>query len=99
MSNASGSDVRILFVIFGAALAILVIALAFGGPMLEGVSAVFAEGMGLKAAAVWSFFVTLAVFVLLAIVAGDGLIGELQFMLGSFFTFFGILTLLIAWVF
>lgn len=99
MANASRTDLRILVVLAGAALAILVIALLFGGPVVEGVSAVFDQGMGLKTAAIWSFFVTVALFVLLAIVAGDGLIGELQFMLGAFFTFFAILALLIAWVF
>jgi hypothetical protein len=55
--------------------------------------------MGLKTAAVWGFFVTVALFVLFAVVSGDSLIGEIQFMLGAFFTFFAVLTLLIAWVF
>jgi hypothetical protein len=32
-------------------------------------------------------------------VSGDGLIGELQFMLAGFFSFFAILTFLIAWIF
>lgn len=99
MANASRGDLRILIVLLGVALAIVVIALLFGGPVVEGVSTVFNEGLGLKTAAIWSFFVTVALFVLFAIVAGDGLIGELQFMLGAFFSFFAILTLLIAWVF
>mgnify|MGYP001826595721 FL=1 len=101
MANAGpgGTDLRVLVVLVGAALLILVITLLFGGPLVEGVSALFDEGMGLKTAAIWSFFVTVALFVLLAIVAGDGLIGELQFMLGAFFSFFAILALLIAWVF
>jgi len=47
----------------------------------------------------WGFGVTVALFVLFALVAGDSLIGEIQYMLGSFFGFFLILTLLIAWVF
>ena len=38
-------------------------------------------------------------FLLFAVVAGDGLLGELQFMLGGFFLFFVVITLLIAWVF
>jgi hypothetical protein len=37
--------------------------------------------------------------VLFALVAGDGIFGELQFMLLGFFAFFVIITLLIAWVF
>jgi hypothetical protein len=38
-------------------------------------------------------------FVVFAAVSGDGLIGELQFMLAGFFSFFLILTFLIAWIF
>jgi hypothetical protein len=37
--------------------------------------------------------------VLFALVAGDSLIGELQFMFGAFFSFFALIWLLIAWVF
>lgn len=64
-------------------------------PMVDALEA----GMGLKDAALWGFGVTLGVFVLLALVAGDGLIGEIQFLIGAFFGFFLILTVLIAWVF
>lgn len=37
--------------------------------------------------------------VVFALVAGDSLIGEIQFMLGGFFSFFFMFTVLIAWVF
>jgi hypothetical protein len=56
-------------------------------------------GVDLKSAAFASFIVTVVLFVLFAAVSGDGLIGELQFMLAGFFSFFAILTFLIAWVF
>jgi uncharacterized membrane protein len=56
-------------------------------------------GVDLRAAALGSFIVTVLLFLLFAVVAGDGLIGELQFMLAGFFSFFLILTLLIAWIF
>jgi hypothetical protein len=56
-------------------------------------------GVDLKGAAVASFVVTVVLFVLFAAVSGDGLIGELQFMLAGFFSFFAILTFLIAWIF
>ncbi len=68
-------------------------------PAAAPVLATLDEGMGLKAATPWGFGITVGLLVLFAIVAGDGLIGELQFMLGAFFSFFLILTLLIAWVF
>ena len=56
-------------------------------------------GVDLKGAALASFIVTVLLFVVFAAVSGDGLIGELQFMLAGFFTFFAILTFLIAWIF
>ncbi|HEY0962983.1 MAG TPA: hypothetical protein VGE69_11570 [Pseudomonadales bacterium] len=56
-------------------------------------------GVDLKGAALASFIVTVILFVVFAAVSGDGLIGELQFMLAGFFSFFAILTFLIAWIF
>jgi len=58
-----------------------------------------ASGIDLKEAAVIAFFTTIVVLVIFAIAAGDGLIGELQFMLAGFFAFFLVLWLFIAWVF
>jgi hypothetical protein len=37
--------------------------------------------------------------IIFAISAGDGLLGEIQFILGGFFLFFVIIWLLVAWVF
>ena len=59
----------------------------------------FAPGLGLKGAAVIGFFVVVALFVGFAIAAGDGLIGEIQFMIGGFLLFYVIFTLMLAWVF
>ncbi|OOY35617.1 hypothetical protein [Solemya velum gill symbiont] len=56
-------------------------------------------GLGLKDAAVIAFFVTLVVMIVLAVAAGDGLIGEVQYMIGGFFTFFIFIWLMLAWVF
>jgi hypothetical protein len=56
-------------------------------------------GLGLKDAAVISFFITIAILVIFAVAAGDGLLGELQFILGGFFLFFVIIWLLLAWIF
>jgi hypothetical protein len=99
MGEQDRRELRLLIVLLLAA----VVAIAVLGiyllpaalPLLDSLEA----GMGLKDAALWGFGVTLGVFVLLAVVAGDGLIGEIQFLLGSFFGFFLILTLLIAWIF
>jgi hypothetical protein len=63
------------------------------------VAASLTPGLDLRGAALWSFGVTVVLFMLFAIVAGDGLLGELQFMLAGFLSFFLIFTLLIAWIF
>ncbi|WP_373088259.1 hypothetical protein [Zhongshania sp.] len=59
----------------------------------------FSAGIGLKDAAVVAFFTTVVTLVIFAVAAGDGLLGELQFMLSGFFGFFLVLWLLIAWIF
>ena len=56
-------------------------------------------GIGLKQAAVIAFIATLVVFVVMAIAAGDGLLGEIQFMLAGFGGFFVACWLMIAWIF
>ena len=99
MAGTGRDDLKILGLLLAAALALILLVLVIGGPVVQGVAATFGEGVGLKTAAVWSFFVTVALFVLFALVSGDSLIGELQFMLGAFFSFFALITLLIAWVF
>jgi hypothetical protein len=67
-----------------------------GGPL---VAEHLEPGLGLKASAVISFIVTLVVLIVMAVVAGEGLIGELQFMILGFAAFFLVLWLLIAWIF
>jgi len=58
-----------------------------------------APGIGLRDAAVISFAITFLTLIIFALAAGDGLLGEIQFMLLGFFGFFTILWLLIAWIF
>lgn len=86
------------------ALIVLIIVLAisayFAMPMLAEFNQThLAPGIGLKGAAVWAFLATMVVLIIFAVAAGDGLLGELQFMLAGFFAFFLVLWLLIAWVF
>jgi len=59
----------------------------------------FQNGVGFKDAAIYSFFTTIILLVILTIAAGDGLIGELQFLLIGFLVFFIIIWLFIAWIF
>jgi hypothetical protein len=68
----------------------------FGGPLI---AEHLAPGVGLRAAALIAFFVTLGVLVVMALVAGEGLVGEIQFMIVGFAGFFVVLWLLIAWIF
>lgn len=56
-------------------------------------------GIGLKGAAVISFFVSIATIVLLAFTGGDGLLGEVQYMIAGFFSFFFLVWILVAWIF
>ena len=95
----SRSDLKILAILMLAAVLVIGLLFFFGAPLLHGAMAVFEPGVSLKTAAIWSFGVTVVLFIVFALVAGDGLIGELQFMLSGFFLFFAIITLLIAWVF
>ena len=57
------------------------------------------EGLDLKDSAVVSFFVSLVLVTILAIVSGDGLLGEVQFVVVGFLLFFIVFWLMIAWVF
>lgn len=82
-----------LLIVLGAALVLML-------PIFADVIAThFTPGLGLKDAAVVSFFVTIVVLILFAIASGDGLLGELQFILGGFFLFFVVFWLMIAWIF
>lgn len=99
MAAGNGSDVKLFALIAVAAVVLAGLAAVFLLPLGQEAVAVMNQGIGLKAAALWGFGTTVALFVLFALVSGDSLIGEVQFLLGSFFGFFLILTLLIAWIF
>lgn len=101
MANREDIEDRKLTVrLFAAIVIAIVVAGAllflFGGPLI---AEHLEPGLGLKASAVISFIVTLVVLVVMAVVAGEGLIGELQFMILGFAGFFLVLWLLIAWIF
>ena len=82
----------------------LVVLLAAGALLLlPGLTAVvathFEPGLGLRTAAVISFFVSAVLMIIFAIASGDGLLGEIQFVIPGFLVFFLILWLMIAWIF
>jgi hypothetical protein len=99
MGGENGSDLKLFAVIAIAAVILVVLVALVLMPLGQEAVVTLNEGVGLKAAALWGFGTTVALFVLFATVSGDSLIGEVQFLLGSFFGFFVILTLLIAWIF
>ncbi len=96
---ANGNDLKLLLILVAAGLAVILVLGWLSGPVISAVSEALAPGIGLKQAVIWGFFITVGLFVLFALVAGDGIVGELHFMLSAFFSFFAIFTLLIAWIF
>lgn len=91
---------RILLIGLGILALVLVIVGIFAAPMLADLNQqVFAPGMNLKESAMLALVISIVVMVIFAVAAGDGLIGEIQYMLIGFFAFFLLLWLMIAWVF
>ena len=98
--NKDKAESRKLAIVLISLVVILVIAVALLIPSLSEIFATsFSPGLGLKDAAVIAFFVTLVTLIVFAVAAGDGFLGEIQFMLGAFFLFFLISWLMIAWIF
>lgn len=99
MGAGSQGDLKILAVVLVAVVGLIALALVAGSSLVTGIMDALEPGAGLKEAVPWSFGVTVLLFIGFAIAAGDGLLGELQYMLLGFFAFFVIITLLVAWVF
>jgi hypothetical protein len=57
------------------------------------------DGVSLRTAAIAGVAASVALLIVLAVAAGDGLVGEFQYMLAGFFLFFVFFTLFVAWVF
>ncbi len=99
MGTEQRSELKMWGIILGVGLLLVILGMIYGVPLLKEFVVLLEPGVGLKTAATWSFGITFVMFLIFALVAGDGLLGEIQFMLGGFFLFFVIITLLIAWVF
>jgi len=99
MGMLGHGELRTWAVVLAAAAILVGVGAFLGAPVLRDVVSALNEGVSLKTAALWSFGVTVVLFIVFAIAAGDSLIGELQFMLAGFFAFFVVIMLLIAWVF
>ncbi|TVP79812.1 hypothetical protein [Thioalkalivibrio sp.] len=80
--------------------ALIVLAAATTLPGIsEWVAVTFDSGIGLKNAAIAAAVISVTVIIVFALAAGEGLIGEIQFMIPGFFLFFVFFWLMIAWVF
>lgn len=98
--NRDKAEARRLAVVLVSLVAVIGLGALLLLPSLGDIAATqFEPGLGLRDAAVIAFFTTAILFIVFAVAAGDGLLGELQFMLGGFFSFFLIIWLLIAWIF
>jgi len=94
------NDSRKILISLTVLLVILILSILFIFPsFLQIMSAGTETGLGLKDSAVVSFFVSLVLVAILALVSGDGLLGEVQFVLAAFFIFFIVFWLMIAWIF
>jgi hypothetical protein len=99
MGSEKQSELKMWGVVLGIGLVLIVLGAIFAPPLLQGFIAALEPGIDLKTAVPWAFGVTFVMFIFFAVAAGDGLLGEIQYMLAGFFLFFVIITLLIAWVF
>lgn len=99
MGASHRGDLTRLAVVVLIAVLVLALLVVFLLPAAAPIVGTLNEGLGIRESVPWGFGLTVALIAFFALVAGDGLLGELQFMLGAFFAFFLILTLLIAWVF
>lgn len=99
-AGRSGRVLRTIIVGLAALVAVGLFVILVVAPEVAGwMDTAFAPGLGLRTAAVIAFFLTVGLFVLLALVAGDGMAGELEVMIAAFFGFFTSFWLLIAWLF
>ena len=107
MTNKDGKEARRAFgllmglsILTAFFIALIVLASFMTLPGLSGwVDGTFNDGIGLKWSALISAIVSILVLVGFAVTSGEGLIGEIQFMISGFFLFFCFFWLLIAWVF
>jgi len=94
------NDSRKILIALTVLISVIVFSAILISPSLsEIVSTSFSPGVGFKDSAIISFFVTLILLTILTISSGDGLLGEIQFVLIAFFVFFIIIWLMIAWIF
>lgn len=89
----------LVFAVVGVVLILAWIGAEYAPIVATQASQTFGGGIGFKPAAAISFIVTVLLMGFLAFVSDGGILGEVQYLLGSFFFFFVVITLLVAWIF
>ena len=100
IDNKDKNESRKIAIALISLIIVLVVAVVLVLPALgDIVTTHLSPGLGLKSAAIIAFFTTIVIMIVFTVASGDGLLGELQFILGGFFLFFTIIWLLLAWIF
>ena len=90
---------KIAIVLVALVILALVAALLFIPSLAEMSATAFEPGLGLKTSAIIAFGVSLVLMVVFALTSGEGVVGEVQFILPGFLLFFVIFWLMTAWIF
>lgn len=104
MADRDRSQALTLAVV-GAVAALVLVGLVIWGasvllPQLQAWAvSVFSPGLGLRTSAIVAAVVAFLALIALTVTAGDGLLGEIQFVIPGFFLFFLFFWLMLAWVF
>ena len=99
MTTELKKDIFLMVVVGVVIVGLVLLALIFLPSTVAWFVELFEPGLGLKTSSIIGFFVASALLIVFALVSGDGMIGEIQFMILGFLVFFFIFTLMIAWVF
>lgn len=90
---------KIAIVLVSLVIVALVAAILFIPSLADVSAAWFEPGLGLKTSAIIAFCISLVVVLVFAVVSGEGIVGEIQFILPGFLIFFLIFWLMVAWIF
>ncbi|MES9853064.1 MAG: hypothetical protein ABW170_14690 [Candidatus Thiodiazotropha sp. L084R] len=98
--NKDKNESRKIAIALVSLILILGVAILLMIPALSEIATIhLSPGLGIKDSAVISFFITVILLIVFAVFSGDGLLGEIQFVLSAFVAFFLIIWLMVAWIF
>lgn len=98
--NKDRNESRKIAIALVALLVVLAVVILLFIPSLSDlIQTQLSPGLDLRTAAIIAVILTVIIMIVFAISAGDGLLGELQFLIPGFFVFFLFFWLMTAWVF